>query len=107
MSRIQRYIPLADAATKYEVSEGFLSQAVERGIIRAIRVNGHIAVAEDDVRKLRNGEPSAEIPQYIPLAEAAERYGISEACIGFVGTPVSPVSIVGRCCAGDGSLVLI
>ena len=80
MSRIQRYIPLGEAAVKYDVSAELLSEAVERGIVRAIRVNGHIAVAEEDVRKLRdaNGEPVAELPRYIPLPEAVRRYGISE-----------------------------
>ena len=80
MSRIPRYIPLGEAAVKYDVSAELLSEAVERGIIRAIRVNGHIAIAEEDVRKLRdvNGEPAVELPRYIPLAEALRRFRISE-----------------------------
>ena len=80
IEKAPRYIVLEDACQKYELERDHLTRAVERGIVRAIRVNGHIAVAEEDVRKLRdtNGEPAVELPRYIPLAEAAERYGISE-----------------------------
>ncbi len=80
MSRIPRYVPFREAATRYDISAELLSEAVERGIVRAIRVNGHIAVAEEDVRKLRdaNSEPAVELPRYIPLAEALRRFRISE-----------------------------
>ena len=75
-----RYIVLEDACQKYHLEHDHLTRAVERGLVRAIRINGHIAVAEEDVRKLRdaNGEPAAELPQYIPLAEALRRFRISE-----------------------------
>ncbi len=74
------YLRVEDAATKYDLEPQFLSRAVERGLVRAIRINGHIAVAEEDVRKLRdvNGEPITDLPRYIPLAEALRRYHISE-----------------------------
>ncbi len=76
----QRYLRLSDAAAKYDLPLDHLTRAVERGIVRAVRVNGFIAVAEDDVQKLRevNGEPVAELPRYLPLSEASRRYGISE-----------------------------
>ena len=75
-----RYLVLEDACRKYDIESSHLTRAVEHGIVRAVRVNGHIAVAEEDVRKLRdaNGEPVAELPRYIPLPEAVRRYGISE-----------------------------
>lgn len=74
------YLLWQEAVRKYGVNEQALQTAIERGLVRAIRVNGHIAVAEEDVRKLRdaNGEPAADLPRYIPLAEAAKRYGIAE-----------------------------
>ena len=80
IEKAPRYIVLEDACQKYNLERDHLTRAVERGIIRAIRVNGHIAVAEEDVRKLRdaNGEPVTDLPRYIPLTEAAERYGVSE-----------------------------
>jgi len=75
-----RYIVLEEACQRYSLERDHLTRAVERGLVRAIRVNGHIAVAEEDVRKLRdtNGEPVADLPRYIPLAEALRRYKVSE-----------------------------
>lgn len=80
IEKAPRYIVLEDACQRYNLERDHLTRAVERGIVRAIRVNGHIAVAEEDVRKLRdaNGEPVTDLPRYIPLSEAAERYGVSE-----------------------------
>ncbi len=74
------YLRLEEACRKYNLEHDLLMRAVEHGVVRAIRVNGHIAVAEEDVRKLRdaNGEPVTDLPRYIPLTEAAERYGVSE-----------------------------
>ena len=74
------YLLWEEAIRKYEIDENALRAAVERGLVRAIKVDGHIAVAEEDVRKLRsaNGELVAELPQFIPLGEAVQRYGIPE-----------------------------
>ncbi len=74
------YLRLEEACQKYSLEHDHLTRAVERGLVRAIRINGHIAVAEEDVRKLRatNGELIAELPRYIPLAEALRRFPISE-----------------------------
>ncbi len=80
MMKAPVYLRWEEAIRKYEIEENALRAAVEHGLVRAIRINGHIAVAEEDVRKLRdtNGEPGAELPEYIPLAQAARRYGIPE-----------------------------
>ncbi len=74
------YLRFEEAARKYRVEHPLLRRAVESGVVRAIRINGHIAVAEEDVRKLRDakGEPAVELPRYIPLAEALRRFRISE-----------------------------
>ncbi len=74
------YLRVEEAVAKYDLAPELLSRAVARGLVRAIRINGYIAVAEEDVRKLRdtNGEPVTELPQYIPLAEALRRFRISE-----------------------------
>jgi len=51
------YLRLEEAVTKYGLEPEFLSRAVERGIVRAIRVNGHIAVVAEDVcERIRPGE---------------------------------------------------
>ncbi len=74
------YLKIEDAVTTYGIEQDFLTRAVERGLVRAIRINGHIAVAEEDVRKLRdtNGKPVAELPRYISLTEALLRFPVSE-----------------------------
>ncbi len=74
------YLRLEEACRKYNLEHDLLTRAVEHGVVRAIRVDGFIAVAEEDVRKLRdvNGEPAVELPRYIPLAEALRRFRISE-----------------------------
>ena len=75
-----RYLRLESAAQKYGVSTETLLRAAESGLVRAVRINGFIAVAEDDVKRLenRNGHSAREFPRYISLSEAARRYGISE-----------------------------
>jgi predicted site-specific integrase-resolvase len=46
------YIPLSEAAERYRLSVGALNRAVEHGTIKAVRVNGDVAVAEEDVREV-------------------------------------------------------
>ncbi len=75
-----RYLRLEEAAKKYGISTEMLLRAAENGLVRAVRLNRSIAIAEADVRRLeeRNGHSRLEFPRYLSLAEAAERYGISE-----------------------------
>ena len=78
-----RYLRLDEAARKYGISTEALLRAAEVGLVRAVRINGAIAVAEDDVHQLeeRNGHSAHEFPRYLPLSEASRRYGISEAVL--------------------------
>ncbi len=45
------YIPLAEAAEKYQINHQALTRLVERGEIQAVGVNGEIAVAEEEVEE--------------------------------------------------------
>ena len=73
-----RYLFLEQAAAKYRLPLDFLTQAAQRGLIRAARINGHLAVSEEDVRHLSQRQDADTVPQYIPLAEALRRFRISE-----------------------------
>ncbi len=73
-----RYLFLEQAAAKYRLPLDLLTQAAQRGLIRAARINGHLAVSEEDVRHLSQRQDADTVPQYIPLAEALRRFRISE-----------------------------
>lgn len=80
MEELPRYIPLADAARHYRMSRPALTKAVEAGKMRAVRVNGFVAVAEEDVIKtlfVDLDEKLKGVP--IRVTEAAEKYGVSHA----------------------------
>ncbi|MGD1996984.1 MAG: hypothetical protein PVH62_09460, partial [Anaerolineae bacterium] len=74
------YIPLREAADRYRLGHRALTRLVESGRIRAVEINGDVAVAEEDVNivyrlqaiqvdESLQGEP-------IRATEAAERYGV-------------------------------
>ena len=72
------YIPLKEAAERYRLGRGALTSLVESGRIRAVQVNGGVAVAEEDVdiATIRVDESLRGCP--IRVTEAAERYGVSQ-----------------------------
>ena len=71
------YLKLEDAVTAYGIEQDLLTRAIERGLVRAIRINGHLAVAESDVRRLSEERTPEAVPRYIPLAEAFRRFPVS------------------------------
>ncbi len=71
------YIPLSEAAERYRLSVGALNRAVERGTIKAVKVNGDIAVAEEDVDILAIDLGEGLRGKPIRATEAAEKYGVS------------------------------
>jgi predicted site-specific integrase-resolvase len=46
------YIPLSKAARRYRISAKDLTNLIEKGTIRAVKVNGRVAVAEGDVARV-------------------------------------------------------
>ncbi len=75
---LPRYIPLDQAAKQYPVSRAALTQAVETGKIRSVRVNGFIAVAEEDMKVLAVELDKKLVGNPIRVTEAAEKYGVSQ-----------------------------
>ena len=77
MAALEIYILLEDAAKKYGLSAKVLTHAVEIGIIRAVRVNGGIAVAEEDVAVVAaQARAEKEGDELVSLNEAARRLGV-------------------------------
>jgi hypothetical protein len=81
------YIPVAEATEKYRVGRRELDRLVESGRVRAVQVNGGIAVAEEDVKETTirpsdlwdrvkglDGEP-------IGLGEARRKYRLGAASL--------------------------
>ena len=51
MAELESFLTLQEATDKYKISTEVLTQLVESGKIRAVRLDGTIAVAEGDVRE--------------------------------------------------------
>ena len=73
------YIPLAEAARRYRLDRETLTRLVEAGTIRAVKVNGSVAVAKEDIdlATIRVDEKLRGRP--IRVTEAAEKYGVNQA----------------------------
>lgn len=51
--RLPRYIPLSEAVHRYDLDPALLTSMIEDGKIGAVRTDGDIAVAEEDVSETR------------------------------------------------------
>lgn len=76
---LQTYIPLDDAARRYQINRLALTQAVESGRMRAVQVDDVIAVAEEDMKILAIELDESLKGKSIRSVDAAERYGVSQA----------------------------
>lgn len=73
------YIPLAEAAERYNFGRQVLTRLVEDGRIRAARINGSVAVAEEDLKKLPDIPAPAEAMKGkgIRATDAIRKYKIA------------------------------
>jgi predicted site-specific integrase-resolvase len=53
LANLRTYIPLSEAVRRYDLDPGILTRMIEDGRIDAVRTNGDIAVAEEDVDRTR------------------------------------------------------
>ena len=83
---LETYLILQEATDKYKISAEVLAQLVESGKIRAVRLDGTIAVAEGDVREATKHQSQRESirasvayldGQPIGIGEAARKYGLT------------------------------
>jgi len=70
------YISLNQAATRYGVNVAMLRRAVESGIIRAVKINEEVMVANEDVAAQIEMNTD-NLPIYISLNRAAEQYNVT------------------------------
>jgi hypothetical protein len=87
MAELEIFIPLEDAAREYDLPTSLLTDLVEKEEIRAIQINGSIAVAEDEMFGLvsaRTGDGKMYAPlegNPIRLTRAAEKYQLSQSAL--------------------------
>ncbi len=51
------FLLLEEAAEKYDIPPRVVLDAATRGLVRAARINGHLAVAESDGHRLSQERP--------------------------------------------------
>lgn len=72
------YIPFAEAVARYQVPAETLTRAVESGMIRAVQINGEVAVADEDVAVVAaQVQAQSEGDELVSLSEAARRLGMN------------------------------
>ncbi|MFQ6036944.1 MAG: hypothetical protein ACE5NM_13985 [Sedimentisphaerales bacterium] len=83
---LETYLTLQEATDKYKISVEVLTQLAESGKIRAVRLDGTIAVAEVDVKTealLRQAKAKASNlrGKKISLSQAAQTYALNKASL--------------------------
>jgi len=81
---VPTYLPLSEAANKYNLSENVLTQLIQAGKIEAVRLpSGELLVsANNDPKKIKTKEQiiaekfGDRIEQPVTVSEASERYEI-------------------------------
>jgi hypothetical protein len=87
MAELETFIPLKDAARKYDLPMSLLTDLVEKGEIQAVQVNNSIAVAEKELFGLvrarvgKGGGYKSLEGKPIRLTRAAEKYQVSQAAL--------------------------
>ena len=86
MAELATYIPLTDAARRYHLNPHGLKRAVESGRMKAIRVNGSVAVSTDDAQTLSKRQElwmrAASLDgQPIGVEDASKKYNLGTASI--------------------------
>jgi predicted site-specific integrase-resolvase len=79
------YILVSEAVNKYNFESDRLNRLVEAGKIRAVQINGGIAVAEEDVSAVSmkaTGQDALNLPTYITIGEAAKKYHLEHDTLG-------------------------
>jgi len=83
VGELPTYIPLSEAARRYEIGRRALTRLVEAGRIGAVKIDGGVAVAEEDLDLVAiEVELDARLKgNPIRVTEAAQRYGVSQATL--------------------------
>jgi len=75
LSDLPKFVPLEEAANRYEVDPQVLDRAVEDNAIHAISVNGNVLVNDEDVAVItvQMKKPKADGDELISISEVARR----------------------------------
>lgn len=78
--QLPAYVPILDAADRYDFLLEVLHHAVDVGIIDGIVVEDEILILEEDVQRLRQQRQNddIELPQYLVLEEAARKHDLPQ-----------------------------
>jgi predicted site-specific integrase-resolvase len=99
-TELPTYITLEDAARRYRIAPEVLTERVNSGKIRAVRLNGTIALAEEDVVSLAEDLAlRAQVAHLqgrpITLTRAARTYGLNSRSL-WQWTQAGRVRVLGR-----------
>ncbi len=76
------YTSLVEAAQRYQVSAETLTRAVESGMLRAVQINGEIAVADEDVAVVAaQMQVTNEPDDKVSISEAARKLQINSGIV--------------------------
>lgn len=64
------YVSISEATKRYQLGREALTHLIETGKVRAVKVDGNFAVAEEDIGAVR----TSDLPTYVSISEAAKRY---------------------------------
>jgi excisionase family DNA binding protein len=80
-TELPTYITLEEAARRYRISREVLTNLVESGKIKAVKIDGRVAVADMDIAVVAAQLQIKEDDELVSLNEAARRLGLSTATI--------------------------
>jgi hypothetical protein len=77
--QLEQYIPLPQAAKRLKISAASLQGLIDSGNIRAVKLNGTVAVAESELKQVITREQFKYLRGMpITISEAAEKYSIGK-----------------------------
>lgn len=79
--QLEQYIPLPQAAKRLKISSASLKGLIDSGSIKAVKLNGTIAVAESELDQVITREKFEHLQQPITIAQAVTKYDIGQMTI--------------------------
>lgn len=78
MPEFPSYISIEEASRRYRIDREILTQMVESGKIKAVRIDGRVAVEADVLREFLSEQiPARNGKELVSISEAARRLGLN------------------------------
>jgi|GEM_PF-6881327 len=84
MPGLEEFITLEEASRRYRISHDVLTQLVESGKMKAVRIDGRLAVPDRSAAIAAIKEQITNDDELVSVAEAGRRLGLNEAWSGMV-----------------------